>query len=67
LFNFFKLDYLKLFLNKLFCYAIFYLVANIFGIYHQFLNSITQEDAYKNTIKFANARILLEKEKQQQV
>lgn len=43
------------------------MVANVFGVYHQILNNISQEDAFKNTIKFLNGRIQLEKEKQQQV
>lgn len=42
-------------------------MANIFGIYHQILTNISQEDAYKNTIKFLKGRMKLEKEKQQQV
>jgi hypothetical protein len=49
------------------CYAIIYVTANLFGIYHQNLTYISQEDAFKNTIKFLNGRIQLEKEKQQQV
>ena len=46
---------------------ILYIVANVFGIYHQILTSVSQEDAYKNTIKFIDGRMKLEKEKQQQV
>lgn len=42
-------------------------MANLFGIYHQILTNKSQEDAYKNTIKFLNGRLKLEKEKQQQV
>lgn len=42
-------------------------MANLFGIYHHILTDISQEDAFKNTIKFLNGRIQLEKEKQQQV
>lgn len=49
------------------CYVIIYVMANVFGIYHQILTNISQEDAFKNTIKFLNGRIQLEKEKQQQV
>jgi hypothetical protein len=41
-------------------------MTNIFGVYHQILTNKSQEDAYKNTIKFLNGRIKLEKEKQQQ-
>lgn len=52
---------------KLSCYVIINMVANVFGVYHQILNNISQEDAFKNTIKFLNGRIQLEKEKQQQV
>ena len=54
------------FLLQLICYGILYIVANAFGIYHQILTTISQEDAYKNTIKFLNGRMKLEKEKQQQ-
>ncbi len=46
---------------------ILYIVANIFGIYHQILTTVSQEDTYKNTIKFIDGRMKLEKEKQQQV
>lgn len=63
-----KCTYLITFtLIKLACYGIIYLTANVFGIYHQILTNISQEDAFKNTIKFLNGRIQLEKEKQQQV
>lgn len=58
---------LKIFLIKVACYGVLYIILNIFGIYHLFLNSIFQEDSYKNTIKFINGRVQLEKEKQQQV
>lgn len=57
---------LKIINIKLACYGIVYLMTNIFGIYHQILTNKSQEDAYKNTIKFLNGRIKLEKEKQQQ-
>ena len=53
-------------IKKLVCYCVIYFIANVYGIYHQTLNSISQEDTYKNTIKFLNGRIKLEKEKQQQ-
>lgn len=46
---------------------IFYFVANVFGIYHQILTTVNHESAYKNTIKFIDGRMKLEKEKQQQV
>jgi len=42
------------------------MVANLFGVYHQILTGISQEDAYKNTIKFIDGRMKLEREKQQQ-
>ena len=48
------------------CYALVYLMANLFGVYHQILTGISQEDAYKNTIKFIDGRMKLEREKQQQ-
>jgi hypothetical protein len=49
------------------CYLILYVIANLFGIYHQHLTSISQDDAYKNTIMFIHGRIQLETEKRQQV
>jgi hypothetical protein len=49
------------------CYGLIYLTANIFGIYHQYLTNISQEDAFKNTIQFLNGRMKLGKEKRQQV
>lgn len=54
-------------LKRLSCYAILYFVANVFGVYHQVLTTISQEDSYKNTIKFIDGRMKLEQEKQQQV
>lgn len=42
-------------------------MTNIFGVYHQILTTKSQDDAYRNTIKFLNGRMKLEKEKQQQV
>lgn len=54
-------------LKRLTCYAILYFVANVYGVYHQVLTTISQEDSYKNTIKFIDGRMKLEKEKQQQV
>ncbi len=53
-------------LKRITCYALVYTVANLFGIYHQILTGISQEDAYKNTIKFIDGRMKLEREKQQQ-
>jgi hypothetical protein len=53
-------------IKKLACYSLIYLLVNLYGIYHQTLNGLSQEDTYKNTIKFLNGRIKLEKEKQQQ-
>jgi adenylate cyclase 2 len=38
----------------------------VYGVYHQVLTTISQEDSYKNTIKFIDGRMKLEKEKQQQ-
>jgi hypothetical protein len=50
----------------MFCYVIIYFIANGFGIYFQVLTNNSQENSYKNTIKFINGRMKLEKEKQQQ-
>ena len=48
------------------CYGIIYLTANFYGIYHQYLTNISQEDAFKNTVQFLNGRMKLGKEKRQQ-
>ncbi|RNA40559.1 adenylate cyclase type 2 [Brachionus plicatilis] len=60
-----KFEYTIIF-KKLSCYGIVYFMTNIFGVYHQILTSKSQDDAYRNTIKFLNGRMKLEKEKQQQ-
>jgi hypothetical protein len=52
---------------KLISYLIIYLIANIYGVYHKTLTSISQKDAFKNTLMFIRGRMKLEKEKQQQV
>jgi class 3 adenylate cyclase len=75
LFHFCLILYYYVFLSKLnstqqlkllACYLILYLITNLFGIYHCVLTGISQNDAYKNTVRFINGRIQLEKEKQQQ-
>ena len=54
------------FFFKMICLTIFYIACNLFGFCHRYLTDAHQETTYQNTMRCIEARLRLEREKEQQ-
>ncbi len=48
------------------CLSIFFIACNLFGLFHRYLTDAHQKKTYQNTMRCIEARLRLEREKEQQ-